>query len=189
MIIQPESLTLTSPTTLEWCEKTYDCRTGRGGIRTKKVEGDGATPIGIFPIRQVLYRPDRIRPFACDLQTVSLTPVDGWCDDPTDPHYNRLIRTPYPTSHEVLWREDHVYDIILVVGYNDKPVVSPKGSAIFIHIMNESQTPTDGCISMARADLIDLLGEITPTTQLVVPEHLENCISPIKSQSFVEKIT
>lgn len=187
MTVLGDTLTLTSATTLQWLDKTYDCRTGRGGIRSKKVEGDGATPIGIFPIRQVFYRPDRVRPFACDLETVSLTPVDGWCDDPTDPHYNHFIRTPYPTSHEVLWREDHVYDIILVIGYNDSPVVSPKGSAIFIHIMNENQTPTDGCIALERPDLIDLLAEITPTTQLVVPAHLENSISSVKSNPKIEK--
>lgn len=186
-LLLEDTLTLTSPTTLEWLDKTYNCRTGRGGIRKKKVEGDGATPIGSFAIRQVFYRPDRIRPFACELETVSLTPEDGWCDDPTDPLYNRLVRLPFHASHENLWREDHVYDLILVVGYNDDPVVSPKGSAIFIHLLNDEQTPTEGCIAMERGDLIDLLGEITPSTRLVIPEHLENTISSVQPNPILAR--
>lgn len=174
-------LTLTTPTTLEWRGKVYPCRTGKGGVRLKKVEGDGATPIGSFPLRQIFYRPDRTRPFACDLPLESLTPVDGWCDDPTDPSYNRFIKIPYPASHEILWREDHVYDILVVVGYNDSPPVPPKGSAIFIHLMNEAKTPTDGCIALFRKDLIEILSEIDPSTVLVVPAHLDQPVSALPS--------
>jgi L,D-peptidoglycan transpeptidase YkuD (ErfK/YbiS/YcfS/YnhG family) len=181
MTIIGETLMLTSPSTIEWDGKIYTCQTGRGGIRTKKVEGDGATPVGVFPLRQVFYRPDRVRPFACDLPITSLTPVDGWCDDPTDPLYNQFIKTPYPGNHELLWREDHTYDILIVVGYNDTPAVPPRGSAIFIHLMNEDETPTAGCIALSRGDLIDLLSEITPTTQLVVPAHLDQAVSPFSS--------
>jgi len=183
MLLPEEKIILLSPTTLECNGKIYDCRTGRGGIRTKKVEGDGATPIGSFPLRQVLYRPDRIRPFVCGLPMASLTPVDGWCDDPTDPFYNRLIKIPYPANHELLWRESHIYDILIVVGYNDAPVVPPKGSAIFIHLMNEKGTPTAGCIALSRKDMIDLLSELSPVSQLIVPAHLEGTVSPLLSIS------
>lgn len=177
MTLSGESITLRSPTTLECGGRIYECRTGRGGIRAKKVEGDGATPIGIFPLRHVFYRPDRVRPFVCGLPMVSLTPVDGWCDDPTDAFYNHLIKTPYPAHHEVLWREDAVYDIFIVVGYNDAPAVPAKGSAIFIHLMNEKKTPTAGCITLSRKDMIDLLGELSPAAQLVIPPHLDAPIS------------
>jgi L,D-peptidoglycan transpeptidase YkuD (ErfK/YbiS/YcfS/YnhG family) len=118
---------------------------------------------------------------------VSLTPDDGWCDDPTDPAYNRLIKTPYLANHEVLWRIDHVYDILIVVGYNDSPPIPPKGSAIFIHIMNDRETPTDGCIAFSRGDLIDILSEISPTTQLVIPPHLDQTVSPLFSNPLQEK--
>jgi len=168
-----EQIVLTSLTTLEWNSRIYDCCTGKGGVRTKKVEGDGATPAGTFPLRQVLYRPDRIHPFACDLSMVSLSPDDGWCDDPTNSAYNCLIKRPYPGHHEALWREDNIYDIILVIGYNDSPPVAPKGSAIFIHIMNEQATPTDGCIALSRGDLMDILEELSPTTHLMIPDNLD----------------
>lgn len=140
----------------------------------------------MFPLRQVLYRPDRIRPFASNLPIVSLTPVDGWCDDPTDSSYNRLIKTPYVANHEILWRPDHVYDIVIVVGYNDSPPIPPRGSAIFIHLMNDDQTPTAGCIALSRGDLIDILSEITPSTQLVIPPHLDQTISPLFSPPLQE---
>lgn len=117
---------------------------------------------------------------------ISLTPVDGWCDDPTDPDYNRLIKTPHLAHHETLWRTDHVYDIFIVVGYNDSPPIPPRGSAIFIHIMNDDQTPTDGCIALSRGDLIDILSEITPATQLIVPPHLDQAVSPLSSKTLQE---
>jgi L,D-peptidoglycan transpeptidase YkuD (ErfK/YbiS/YcfS/YnhG family) len=173
-MIQPrEKITLLSATTLECNGLIYECRTGRGGIHSNKVEGDGATPTGTYPLRKVFYRPDRIRPFACDLPMSSLTPIDGWCDDPTDPNYNCLVKTPYPASHEQLWRKDHVYDILIVVGYNDAPAIPPKGSAIFIHLINEDKTPTAGCIALSRGDLIEILGELTPTTGLFIPDYLD----------------
>jgi L,D-peptidoglycan transpeptidase YkuD (ErfK/YbiS/YcfS/YnhG family) len=178
MSLGVNKIILLSPTTLEFNGVIYECRTGRGGIRSKKVEGDGATPMGIFPLRTVFYRPDRTRHFATDLPLSSLTPIDGWCDDPTDPAYNCLIKTPYPASHEILWRQDHVYDILIVVGYNDSPPIPPKGSAIFIHLMNERETPTDGCIALSRGDLIDILAEISPSTELEIPQHLEEAIQP-----------
>ena len=118
---------------------------------------------------------------------MSLTPTDGWCDDPTDPAYNHLIKTPYLGNHEVLWRTDHVYDILIVVGYNDSPPIPLKGSAIFIHIMNDGQTLTDGCIALTRGDLIDILSEISPTTQLAIPPHLDQTISPLFSNPLQEK--
>lgn len=186
MALPGEKIILLSSTILECNGKIYGCRTGRGGIRVKKVEGDGATPTGIFPLRQVLYRPDRIRPFVCDLSMMSLTPADGWCDDPTDPLYNRLIKLPYPGHHEILWREDHVYDILIVVGYNDAPAVPAKGSAIFIHLMDEKETPTAGCIALSREDMINLLSEISPATQLVVPVHLDEPVSALLSTPLQE---
>ena len=33
---------------------------GRSGIKASKREGDDATPLGRFPVRQVLYRADRV---------------------------------------------------------------------------------------------------------------------------------
>lgn len=148
--------------------RSFRCAVGRGGVSTTKREGDGATPIGTWPLRQVLYRPDRgMRPVT-SLQTASMAPTDGWCDAPTDPNYNRMVRHPYPASAEHLWRRDSIYDLIVVVGYNDAPVIPGKGSAIFLHIARPDYSPTAGCVAFSRRDLVTILGLLSPASRLVV---------------------
>jgi L,D-peptidoglycan transpeptidase YkuD (ErfK/YbiS/YcfS/YnhG family) len=146
----------------------FRCALGRGGVSASKREGDGATPIGNWPLRQVLYRPDRgMRPVT-SLQTAPMKPTDGWCDAPTDPNYNRMVRHPYPASAEHLWRRDTIYDLIVVVGYNDAPVVPGNGSAIFLHIARPDYSPTAGCVAFSRRDLVTILGLLSPASRLVV---------------------
>jgi L,D-peptidoglycan transpeptidase YkuD (ErfK/YbiS/YcfS/YnhG family) len=148
--------------------RSFRCAVGRGGVSSAKREGDGATPIGTWPLRQVLYRPDRgMRPVTT-LQTVPLKSVDGWCDAPADPNYNRMVRHPYPASAEHLWRRDSIYNLIVVVGYNDAPVVPGKGSAIFLHIARPDYSPTAGCVAFSRRDLVTILGMLSPASRLVV---------------------
>jgi L,D-peptidoglycan transpeptidase YkuD (ErfK/YbiS/YcfS/YnhG family) len=130
---------------------------GRGGITRHKVEGDGATPAGLLPLRRVLYRADRVAPprAACPIEPLS--PEDGWCDDARDPAYNRPVRLPYAGRHEELWRADAVYDVIGVLGWNDAPPIRDRGSAIFLHLATPSRAPTAGCIALAFNDLRDVL--------------------------------
>ena len=106
---------------------------GHNGTKRKKREGDGTTPIGNFMARQILYRPDRISKPITSLPTNALSPDDAWCDDPYRVEYNRMVKLPFSGSHELLWRKDNLYDVILVIGYNDNPARVPYGSAIFIH--------------------------------------------------------
>ncbi len=130
---------------------------GRGGIRSDKREGDGGTPIGVLPLRDVLYRPDRVPFPACAVPVRALSPDDGWCDDPAHPDYNRPVRMPFAASAESLWRDDTVYDLIGVLGWNDDPVVPGLGSAIFLHIARPDWTPTEGCVALTREDVIRIL--------------------------------
>jgi L,D-peptidoglycan transpeptidase YkuD (ErfK/YbiS/YcfS/YnhG family) len=126
---------------------------GRGGVRTHKQEGDGATPAGVLALRRVLYRADRGPPPACAVPIEPLAPDDGWCDDPADAQYNRMVRRPHPGRSEALWRDDALYDLIGVLGWNDAPVVRGLGSAIFLHVARPDFAPTDGCVALAAADL------------------------------------
>jgi len=82
-----------------------------------------------------------------------IAPLDGWCDDPAHRAYNRQVRLPFDASHEVLWRDDHVYDVIGVLGWNDDPVERGRGSAIFLHLAREDGRPTEGCVALAPRDL------------------------------------
>jgi L,D-peptidoglycan transpeptidase YkuD (ErfK/YbiS/YcfS/YnhG family) len=137
--------------------RVFRAALGRGGIRRDKQEGDGATPSGTLPLRRVLYRADRVARPNCAVPVEPLAPNDGWCDDPTHPDYNRMIRLPHPARHEALWRDDGVYDIIGVLGWNDQPVTRDRGSAIFLHVAQPDFAPTEGCVALALPELRDLL--------------------------------
>ncbi|MGX7345367.1 L,D-transpeptidase family protein [Acetobacter pasteurianus] len=133
--------------------KSMSAIIGRNGITHHKHEGDLATPLGTFPLRQVFYRADRVIKPQAALPVIPLSPQDGWCDDPSSPSYNQHIQLPSSFSHETLWREDSVYDLIVVIGYNDSLAEPGKGSAIFMHLQRPNKTPTEGCVALTEADL------------------------------------
>lgn len=135
------------------------CLIGRSGAiaAAAKREGDGATPRGSWPLRAVLLRPDRVAaPAGLALPWRWLRADDGWSDDPHDPAYNRPVRHPHRWSAERLWRDDGLYDVIVVLGHNDAPVVPGAGSAIFLHCSGDGR-PTEGCVAVARDDLLGLI--------------------------------
>jgi L,D-peptidoglycan transpeptidase YkuD (ErfK/YbiS/YcfS/YnhG family) len=140
------------------------CAFGPAGVvaAAAKREGDGASPAGIWPIRRVLFRPDRGGAPTTALPIQPIAPDDGWCDAPDDPAYNRPVRLPYPASAESMWREDHLYDLVVVLGHNDDPPVPGAGSAIFLHLAKPDFAPTHGCVAVTRADLEALLAAARP---------------------------
>lgn len=161
--------------TLKFAGKKFKCAIGKNGFVLDKCEGDSKTPVGVFPLRKVLFRRDRLGEIETYLLTEVLKPGDGWCDDVNDPAYNRQIELPYPASHENLWREDNLYDIIVVIGYNDSPPVAGKGSAIFMHVAMEIQESGDygqtkGCISLAKQDLLQVLIDCNSETKIEISE-------------------
>jgi L,D-peptidoglycan transpeptidase YkuD (ErfK/YbiS/YcfS/YnhG family) len=141
---------------------------GRSGIKALKREGDGATPIGRFTLRQVLYRADRHFPPRARIPVRAIPAGDGWCDDPNDRNYNRRIKLPSVRSAEGLMRADHLYDLVVVLGCNDLPRVRGKGSAIFMHLARPGYTPTEGCIALSRHDLLMLLAQARRGSAIVV---------------------
>lgn len=153
-----------------WNGHEFRCAVGRGGFVTAdaKKEGDGATPIGRWVMREVFYRPDREKRPMTILPTRALQRSDGWCDSPKDLSYNRRIVFPYKASAECLWRDDPLYDIIVVLGYNDKPPVPGKGSAIFLHVAAPDFSPSAGCVHLARADLLTVLSEADKNSAVLV---------------------
>ena len=135
----------------------WRCCYGRSGLAARKVEGDGATPVGLLILRRVLFRADRGAAPRTTVPTEPIAPNDGWCDDPWDERYNRPVRLPYAGHHEELWRQDPLYDIVGVLGWNDAPVVRSLGSAIFLHVARPDYSPTEGCIALSAPDLRALL--------------------------------
>ena len=145
-----------------WGPHDWRCAVGKAGFVEAKREGDGGTPIGVWPLRRLLYRADRLAPPNTALPCLAIGPNDGWCDAPDDPAYNRPVSLPYPASHEVLCREDALYDLVVVLGYNDAPPVPGLGSAIFLHLARDDYGGTEGCVALARDHLLTLLSEAAP---------------------------
>lgn len=158
------------PGKLVWLEREFACALGRGGVSADKKEGDGATPSGRFPIRQIFYRADRVERPKTVIPLRAISPDDGWCDDPGDENYNRLVKLPHPAGHEKMWREDHLYDVAVVLGYNDNPPVPGKGSAIFMHVAGPDYGPTEGCVALALPDLLALIESLGESTEIRIHE-------------------
>jgi L,D-peptidoglycan transpeptidase YkuD (ErfK/YbiS/YcfS/YnhG family) len=135
----------------------FPCALGSAGVQVQKREGDGSTPAGRFQLRAIWYRADRMAVDDTALPSHVITPGDGWCDAPEDKNYNRRVKLPYPAAAEALWRDDHVYDLLVILGHNDDPVVPHAGSAIFLHIANPDFGPTEGCIAIQSDALIRLV--------------------------------
>ncbi|GGE49458.1 hypothetical protein GCM10011367_25410 [Marinicauda pacifica] len=146
------------------------CALGKNGLvaAEDKREGDGASPVGHWPIRRALFRPDRLARPHTRLVIDPTQPEDGWCDSPEDPAYNRPVRLPYAASCETLQRQDELYDIVVILGHNDDPPVPGLGSAIFLHCAKPGYPPTLGCVALAKEDLIDVLGKVSPGDRLEI---------------------
>jgi L,D-peptidoglycan transpeptidase YkuD (ErfK/YbiS/YcfS/YnhG family) len=168
----PDVLTIQIDSTdsaLGWAslgEKRWRCVVGAGGVREDKVEGDAATPAGEYPLRRIYFRNDRLVLPKVRLPSRPIGEHDGWCDDPHSPTYNRLVHIPNEWSHEKMWREDGLYDLVVVVGYNDDPPEGEWGSAIFLHVARDDMSPTRGCVAFAHADLMELVTLIGPKTRI-----------------------
>jgi L,D-peptidoglycan transpeptidase YkuD (ErfK/YbiS/YcfS/YnhG family) len=133
------------------------CAVGKRGIGKKKKEGDFITPIGVFKIKFLLYRKDRVKKINTSLKKYIITKNMGWCDDPNSKKYNRLITTPFNYSHEKLFKKENTYDIILVLNYNMNPIKKNKGSAIFIHVVKRNYKSTLGCIAIKKKQLLKIV--------------------------------
>lgn len=150
-----------------WCGgRHYPCTIGKGGVRSDKREGDGATPRGVHHIEAMFYRPDRMASPAVWATPIGLR--DLWSDAPDAPDYNSLVRAPYGASHEVLRRADPMYDLILVMDWNYGPAAPHFGSAIFIHQWRRRGFATEGCIALSRADLRSVAAQVVPGTRVIV---------------------
>jgi len=151
-----------------WSAWRMRCALGRSGISAQKHEGDGTTPVGTFAMRRLLFRPDRESRPVTALPSTAIAPDDGWCDAPSDPAYNRPVHLPYPASAEQLWREDHLYDLLVVLGYNDDPVMPGQGSAIFLHLARPDFGPTEGCVALSRDDFLTVIAAADRGSRVII---------------------
>ena len=153
---------------LKYKNLKFRCALGKAGIGKKSIEGDNLTPKGIYKIVNIYYRKDRIKKISSKFTPIKITKNMGWCDDPDSKYYNQLINLPSRYSHEKLFKVKNIYDIIVVLNYNMKPIIKNKGSAIFIHVAKKNYKPTQGCISLKKQDLTKILSLLTTKTKVLI---------------------
>jgi L,D-peptidoglycan transpeptidase YkuD (ErfK/YbiS/YcfS/YnhG family) len=153
---------------LTWGGMMVACALGASGCRAHKREGDGATPIGRWGLREVFYRADRLPRPRTGLPVRPLNAWDGWCDAVGDRNYNRWVRHPYRASAEKLWRSDRLYDLIVTLDHNACPRIQGRGSAIFMHVADTGYAATAGCIALQRSHLLRLLARARRGSVLIV---------------------
>jgi L,D-peptidoglycan transpeptidase YkuD (ErfK/YbiS/YcfS/YnhG family) len=143
------------------------CAIGKKGIGNKKKEGDLITPIGLFKIKYILYRKDRVKVLT-KLKKKVIKKNMGWCDDFKSSHYNKPVKLPFAHKYEKLYRKENIYDIILVLNYNMNPVKKNKGSAIFIHVAKNNFKKTEGCVAVKKQHLLKIIREVKPNTRVKI---------------------
>ena len=153
---------------LKYKNLKFRCALGKAGVKKKEKEGDNITPRGIFEITKILYRPDKIKKIKAFIRTIKIKKNMGWCDDSKSDYYNQQIKLPNKFGHERLYRNDNLYDIILVLNYNTNPIIKKKGSAIFIHVSKNSYKKTKGCIALKKKHLLKLIPLIKKNTKIKI---------------------
>lgn len=135
---------------------------GRNGIADfdRKREGDGMTPRGVFPLELVFgYASTAVT----KMPYRQATAQDVWIDEPSSPRYNQWVfGIPANESHEKMRRNDDLYKLGIVIGYNTAPVVKGLGSAIFLHIWKGPGKSTSGCVAMSESDMEQIVAWLDP---------------------------
>ena len=150
---------------LTYNKKIYKCSFGINGLNKTKKEGDKSTPIGIFSLGNLFVRTDRIKNLKTNFHYISIEKTMAWSDDPNSKDYNKLIKVN-SDHREIMFRNDHIYDLILVINYNIHPIIPNKGSAIFIHISKDNNTPTQGCVALNLDDFREILITLKPSDKI-----------------------
>lgn len=147
---------------------SFPCLLGRTGRTHLKREGDGATPVGVWQLGMIYFRPDRQQRPGTALPVRASRPVDAWCEDPRDARYNRKITLAPGEGNETFWRNDEAYDVVIPTSHNTRPRVKGAGSAIFFHLTRKGSKVTAGCVAVSGQDMRKILARCTAVTCLVI---------------------
>ena len=144
------------------------CSIGKSGTTNSKKEGDLATPKGVFNLGALYYRKDRIKLPKCKLVKIVIKRNMGWCNDIKSKFYNKQIKLPFEYKAEKLYLKNNIYDLIINIKYNHKPIIKGKGSAIFLHIARKNFKATEGCIAINKKDFLNILPLIDKKTKIII---------------------
>jgi L,D-peptidoglycan transpeptidase YkuD (ErfK/YbiS/YcfS/YnhG family) len=142
------------------------CCIGKNGLNSNKIEGDNSTPKGLFYLKKLYYRKDRIKSLKCKIKKKIITKNLAWCDDSSDKRYNEEIKVFNKKSREKFYRIDNKYDYLITIDHNEKKIPY-KGSAIFLHLTDDYK-PTAGCIALKKKDFQILLKLINQNTKIKI---------------------
>jgi len=143
------------------------CCIGKGGIKKNKIEGDNATPKGIFKIGSLFYRHEKILIKHTYLHKIKIIKNMGWCNDSNSIHYNKLVDISKKNNftYEKLLRKDYKYNLLIPILYNYNRTKKNKGSAIFIHLTKNFR-PTAGCIALKQKDFLVMLNLLKKNSKI-----------------------
>jgi L,D-peptidoglycan transpeptidase YkuD (ErfK/YbiS/YcfS/YnhG family) len=141
---------------------------GRSGVRANKREGDGATPRGRFRLVRLWWRADRAARPRTLLPVRRIEAAIAWCEDIADRRYNRPFHRSANEPGDRLWRDDHLYDLVIEIDHNTRPRVAGRGSAVFLHLARTNFSATAGCISMTKSAMLRLLRRMGPQTKIII---------------------
>jgi L,D-peptidoglycan transpeptidase YkuD (ErfK/YbiS/YcfS/YnhG family) len=144
----------------------FRCCIGKRGINSNKKEGDYSTPKGLFNLKKLYFRKDRIGIPRCKINKKIIKKDMAWCDNLDHKKYNEEIKIYNKNHKESLYRTDHKYDYVISISYNEKKIRN-KGSAIFIHL-TEDYKPTAGCVALKKKDFEILLKLINKKTKIKI---------------------
>jgi L,D-peptidoglycan transpeptidase YkuD (ErfK/YbiS/YcfS/YnhG family) len=142
------------------------CCVGKNGLNSNKKEGDCSTPKGIFSLKKLYFRKDRVGIPTCRIKKKQITKNMAWCDNPNHKKYNEQIQVFSKNYKENLYRRDYRYDYLITIDHNHKKIPY-QGSAIFIHL-TEDYMPTAGCIALKRKDFEILLKLIDQKSKIKI---------------------
>tara|TARA_B100000795_G_scaffold225329_1_gene181035 strand:+ start:983 stop:1471 length:489 start_codon:yes stop_codon:yes gene_type:complete len=142
----------------------FKCCIGKNGLNHIKKEGDYFTPKGLFNLKKLYFRKDRVGIPNCKLKKKIIKKDMAWCDDPKHKKYNEEIKSSNKNLKENLFRVDHKYDYLISIDHN-KQKKPNLGSAIFIHLTDDYK-PTTGCVALKKNDFKILLKLINKTTKI-----------------------
>jgi L,D-peptidoglycan transpeptidase YkuD (ErfK/YbiS/YcfS/YnhG family) len=150
---------------LAWGRGLLPVPHGTNGIPSKQ-ERDTRAPAGCFKIGMLFGYANRA-PEGVTLPYYQVTTRDCWIDDINHPDYNRHVvvnpRQPPPWYEKQKMRlGDFAYELLLEVRHNAEPPQAGAGSAIFFHIRRGPDSPTHGCTTMTKANLINLTTWLKP---------------------------
>ena len=146
-----------TPGIIKFGKYYFKCLIGKNGITFNKKEGDLKTPKGTFNLRYVMYRADKIKKPKTKLPIFKIKKKHICCNNIEDSNYNKIFETNNFDLGERLWRNDSIYDILIVIGYNHLPVIKGKGSAIFLHLSEKTKKSTEGCIAVKKKIMFNIL--------------------------------